>query len=145
MEKLQATLDAVLENLNQLSGILSEEQTLLCAGHINSVALQKVTDIKSATLATVQYLDKNRQEIEVRLQLQAPYEADTELFERWQAIQTLTASLHDMNKHNGMLLNQHINYTNEAIAILKPRHGQSLYGPDGQSAGLVVGGRKINL
>ncbi|MCW2481306.1 flagella synthesis protein FlgN [Candidatus Symbiopectobacterium sp. NZEC135] len=145
MEKLQATLDAVLENLSQLSGILSEEQTLLCAGHINSVALQKVTDIKSATLATVQYLDKNRQEIEVRLQLQAPYETDTVLFERWQAIQTLTARLHDMNKHNGMLLNQHISYTNEAIAILKPRHGQSLYGPDGQSAGLVIGGRKINL
>ncbi|MBG6241905.1 flagellar export chaperone FlgN [Candidatus Symbiopectobacterium sp.] len=145
MEKLRTTLDAVLDTLDQLNTILSEEQALLGAGHINSVALQKVTDTKSATLATVQYLDKNRQEIENRLQLHAPYESDAELFERWQAIQALTAHLHDMNKHNGMLLNQHISYTNEAIAILKPRHGQSLYGPDGQSSGLVVGGRKINL
>ncbi|MGL9720764.1 flagella synthesis protein FlgN [Symbiopectobacterium sp.] len=145
MEKLRTTLDAVLDTLDQLNTILSEEQTLLCAGHINSVALQKVTDTKSATLATVQYLDKNRQEIENRLQLHAPYESDAELFERCQAIQALTAHLHDMNKHNGMLLNQHISYTNEAIAILKLRHGQTLYGPDGQSSGLVVGGRKINL
>lgn len=128
-----------------MNTILSEEQTLLCAGHINSVALQKVTDTKSTTLATVQYLDKNRQEIENRLQLHAPYESDAELFERWHAIQALTARLHDMNKHNGMLLNQHISYINEAIAILKPRHGQSLYGPDGQSSGLVVGGININL
>nr|WP_252321392.1 MULTISPECIES: flagellar export chaperone FlgN [Symbiopectobacterium] len=63
MEKLRTTLDAVLDTLDQLNTILSEEQTLLGAGHINSVALQKVTDTKSATLATVQYLDKNRQEI----------------------------------------------------------------------------------
>ncbi|WP_409307250.1 flagella synthesis protein FlgN [Pectobacterium sp. B1J-3] len=145
MEKLQAILDQLLDTLQTLDKVMSEEQTLLCAGQINSIALQQVTEEKSSLLTTIQYLEKGRHDTESALKLQAPYDGYELLSAGWLSIQALTQSLHDKNQHNGMLLNQHISHTNEAIRILKPRHGQSLYGPDGQSKGLIVGGRKINM
>ncbi|WP_047710076.1 flagella synthesis protein FlgN [Pectobacterium atrosepticum] len=145
MENLQSILGQLLNNLRELDAVMSEEQTLLCAGHINSIALQQVTENKTSLLATMQHLENQRHGAESILQLQAPYDDIEPLSAYWQQVQELTRRLNDQNKHNGLLLNRHIAYTNEAINILKPRHGQGLYGPDGQSKGVTVGGRKITF
>ncbi|ACX87646.1 flagellar biosynthesis protein FlgN [Pectobacterium parmentieri] len=145
MENLQSILEQLLNNLHDLDTVMSEEQTLLCAGHINNIALQQVTENKTSLLATMQYLENRRHETESILKLQAPYDGIVQLSAYWQQVQELTRRLNDQNKHNGLLLSRHIAYTNEAIDILKPRHGQGLYGPDGQSKGMTVGGRKITF
>ncbi|GKW19715.1 flagellar synthesis protein FlgN [Pectobacterium araliae] len=145
MENLQSILEQLLNNLRELDVVMSEEQTLLCAGHINSVALQQVTEKKTSLLATMQHLEVRRHTTESTLKLQAPYDSVEKLSDYWQQVQELTRRLNDQNKHNGLLLNRHIAYTNEAINILRPRHGQGLYGPDGQSKSVIVGGRKITL
>ncbi|QHQ16057.1 flagellar biosynthesis protein FlgN [Pectobacterium parmentieri] len=145
MENLQSILEQLLNNLHDLDTVMSEEQTLLCAGHINNIALQQVTENKTSLLATMQYLENRRHETESILKLQAPYDGIVQLAAYWQQVQELTRRLNDQNKHNGLLLSRHIAYTNEAIDILKPRHGQGLYGPDGQSKGMTVGGRKITF
>ncbi|MEH2920940.1 flagella synthesis protein FlgN [Samsonia erythrinae] len=145
MDNLQSILEQLLNNLRELDVVLSEEQTLLCAGHINGIALQQVTDKKTSLLATMQHLETHRHEVEATLNLQAPYRDVEPLSAYWQQIQSLTSSLNDKNKHNGLLLNRHIAYTNEALNILKPRHGQGLYGPDGQAKSVTVGGRKITF
>ncbi|ASN86240.1 flagella synthesis protein FlgN [Pectobacterium versatile] len=145
MENLQSILDQLLSNLRELDVVMSEEQTLLCAGHINSIALQQVTEKKTSLLATMQHLEARRHETESTLKLQAPYDGIEKLSAYWQQVQELTRRLNDQNQHNGLLLSRHIAYTNEAINILKPRHGQGLYGPDGQSKGVTVGGRKITF
>lgn len=93
----------------------------------------------------MQHLETRRHDIESTLKLQAPYDGIEKLSAYWQQVQELTRRLNDQNKHNGLLLSRHIAYTNEAINILKPRHGQGLYGPDGQSKGVTVGGRKITF
>ncbi|UYA61065.1 flagellar export chaperone FlgN [Pectobacterium colocasium] len=144
MENLQSILEQLLHNLRELDAVMSDEQTLLCAGHINSIALQQVTENKTSLLATMQHLETRRHQTESTLKLQAPYDGIEKLSAYWQQIQELTRRLNDQNKHNGLLLNRHIAYTNEAINILKPRH-QGLYGPDGQSKGVTVGGRKITF
>ncbi|MBI0550048.1 flagella synthesis protein FlgN [Pectobacterium parmentieri] len=145
MENLQSILEQLLNNLHDLDTVMSEEQTLLCAGHINNIALQQVTENKTSLLATMQYLENRRHETESILKLQAPYDGIVQLSAYWQQVQELTRRLNDQNKHNGLLLSRHIAYTNEAIDILKPRHGQGLYGPDGQSKVMTVGGRKITF
>ncbi|WP_409160807.1 flagella synthesis protein FlgN [Pectobacterium sp. B2J-2] len=144
MENLQSILEQLLDNLHELDGVMSEEQTLLCAGHINSIALQQVTEKKTSLLATMKHLENRRHETESMLRLQAPYDSIEKLFAYWQQVQELTKRLNDQNRHNGLLLSRHIAYTNEAINILKPRHG-GLYGPDGQSKGVTVGGRRITF
>nr|WED69147.1 flagellar export chaperone FlgN [Pectobacterium colocasium] len=145
MENLQSILEQLLHNLRELDAVMSDEQTLLCAGHINSIALQQVTEKKTSLLATMQHLEARRHEAESALKLQAPYDGIEKLSACWQQVQELTRRLNNQNKHNGLLLSRHIAYTNEAINILKPRHGQGLYGPDGQSKGVTVGGRKITF
>ncbi|MEH0873365.1 flagellar export chaperone FlgN [Pectobacterium cacticida] len=144
MENLLSILEKLLHNLHDLDEVMTNEQTLLCAGHINSIALQQVTEKKTSLLATMQHLETRRHDIETALKLQAPYEGIEKLFSCWQQVQELTRRLSNQNTHNGLLLSRHIAYTNEAINILKPRHG-GLYGPDGQSKGITVGGRKITF
>ncbi|KHN53578.1 flagella synthesis protein FlgN [Pectobacterium fontis] len=144
MENLQSILEQLLSNLHELDAVMSEEQTLLCAGHINSIALQQVTEKKTSLLATMRHVEARRHETEFTLKLQAPYDSVETLSAYWQQVQELTKRLNNQNKHNGILLSRHIVYTNEAINILKPRHG-GLYGPDGQSKGVTVGGRKITF
>ncbi|MBN3078983.1 flagellar export chaperone FlgN, partial [Pectobacterium brasiliense] len=68
----------------------------------------------------------------------APYDVFEMLSAYWQHVQELTRRFNDQNQHNGLLLSRHFAYTNEDINILKPRHGQGLYGPDGQSNGVTV-------
>lgn len=145
MEKLQTILDKLLENLNDLEQVMSDEQIQLCAGQINSSALQQITERKSSLLTTMQYLETCRHEEESLNKLQAPYDGRETLAARWQQIQQLTQTLREKNQHNGLLLNQHISHTDKALAILKPRHGQSLYGPDGQAKGANYSGRKISI
>lgn len=50
-----------------------------------------------------------------------------------------------MNQHNGMLLNQHLTRNQGALDTLKSRHGQSLYGPDGQAQSGMITGRKLSI
>ncbi|AUH00360.1 flagellar biosynthesis protein FlgN [Prodigiosinella confusarubida] len=145
MEKLQTLLEQLYNNLLDLGTILDEEQKLLCAGRINGSALQQITEKKSSLLATMQYLEEGRHKEENRIRLQAPYDLDGELNQLWDNIQNMTQSLHNKNQHNGLLLKQHIAYTNEALDVLKPRHTQSLYGPDGYSKNKSISGRKISI
>ncbi|MCV9880395.1 flagellar export chaperone FlgN [Brenneria izbisi] len=145
MEKLQTILDQLLHNLDELQKVMSDEQTQLCAGSINSSALQKITEKKSSLLATMQYLEQCRHEEELAIHLQAPYDRIDALAERWQKVLMLTKNLRDKNQHNGLLLNQHVAHTDKALQILKPRHGQGLYGPDGQAKGTSISGRKISI
>ncbi|MEC5318469.1 flagellar export chaperone FlgN [Brenneria populi subsp. brevivirga] len=145
MEKLQTILEKLLHNLDELQQVMSDEQIQLCAGAINSDALQQVTEKKSSLLATIQYLEQCRHEEESAKGLQAPYDEISAMAERWQNVQLLTKKLRDKNQHNGLLLNQHISHIDKALQVLKPRHGQSLYGPDGQAKGASISGRKISI
>lgn len=90
MQKLQTILDKLLHNLDSLQAVMSEEQVQLCAGQINSSALQQVTEKKSSLLATMQYLEQCRHEEESLATLKAPYEGNEELAERWRQVQQLT-------------------------------------------------------
>ncbi|MCL6408634.1 flagellar biosynthesis protein FlgN, partial [Dickeya dadantii] len=110
MENLQSILDQLLSNLRELDAVLSEEQTLLCAGYINNIALQQVTERKTSLLATMQHLETRRHESESALTLQAPYDGIEPLSVYWQQVQELTRRLNNQNKHNGLLLSRHIAY-----------------------------------
>ncbi|VTR59685.1 flagella synthesis chaperone protein FlgN [Serratia fonticola] len=57
MENLAQLLDKLLDTLQALGTVQTEEHTLLCSKTLAGVALQRVTDAKSQLLATVNYLD----------------------------------------------------------------------------------------
>lgn len=145
MEKLQLTLEKKLAQLNALAEVIAEEQLLLCAGRIQGMALQDVTEKKSTMLTTLAWLDKNRINEESTLGLKAPYEEVPVLAECWQKIQAKLSPLHNMNKHNGMLLSYHIDYNNQALAILNASHSATLYGANGQTCKITPPRRKMDV
>ncbi|MFI8415788.1 flagella synthesis protein FlgN [Serratia sp. NPDC078593] len=144
MENLAQRLDMLLETLNALDIVLTEEHNLLCAGSLPGVALQRVTDNKSQLLATVNYLEQQRTEREHALGIRAPYDAIPALAARWQQVQQLSQRLREKNQHNGLLLNQHLDHNTNALSVLN-KHNKTLYGPDGQSRAGSLLGRKIGV
>ncbi|QKJ86753.1 Flagellar biosynthesis protein FlgN [Paramixta manurensis] len=143
MNNLTAVLDKMLDVLTSLNAVMDEEQQQLSVGHINSRLLQRITEDKSSLLSTLNYLDELRRQMEKQNGLQAPYHSHPVLTRSWQLIQQRTQTLRDTNTHNGLLLNQQMHFNQQALAILKPHHSQSFYGPDGQTTPDVAVSRKI--
>ncbi|CNI30280.1 flagella synthesis protein FlgN [Yersinia vastinensis] len=145
VERLQTNLDQQLELLELLKTVVAQEQQLLCSGRIQGTVLQGVTEQKSSILATLAYLDQTRLTTEKTVNMKAPYSSMVELAVRWQRMLELAESLQYSNLHNGLLLQQHIEHNAQALAVLKTRYSQSLYGPDGHSKGASLLGRKIGI
>ncbi len=121
MSNLLTTLYKMQEVLSSLSNALDKEQHQLAAGEINSNLLQRITENKGALLATLNYhLDEMRRSTEQQLGTWAPYASHSDMTRRWQNIGQMTSCLNDANIHNGLLLNQQICFTEEALTLLKP-------------------------
>lgn len=133
-------LQQMVENLQALNATLAREQQLLCAGQVDAVRLQTVTLEKENLLADLRHLDQRRRDDAA----QPPY-AEPQQAALWQTILTLTRQLHDMNQHNGDLLNRHLSHNQQALGTLKSRHGQTLYGPDGQTQSGLFNARKLRV
>ncbi|XBS68383.1 flagellar export chaperone FlgN [Acerihabitans sp. KWT182] len=144
LEKLCARMLGVLQ---QLELILVEEQRLLSAGQVNAALLHRVTENKNEQLATLQYLDDQRQNAARGQGLtESAYGQYPELQHLWQTILRLTAGLSRNNTRNGLLLNQHLKQNQEILAVLEAHQARrSLYGPDGQAQNSHILGRKFSV
>lgn len=144
MESLTLQLDKLLATLSELESTLAEEHALLCASRLPGPTLQRVTDDKSQLLATVNHLEQQRQQLENSGGLKAPYAGHDALTARWRQVQQLSQQLREKNQHNGLLLSRHIDHNAQALAVLN-KQNKNLYGPDGQSRGGSLLGRKIGV
>lgn len=133
MNNLLNSLEKMLEVLTSLHHTLDAEQEQLAAGQINSSLLQRITEDKSALLATLNFIEQMRREAEEPLGLSAPYSGQSELAPRWSAVQQYILQLRDKNLHNGLLLNQQMTWTEQALNVLRPLESQQFYGPDGRT------------
>ncbi|GBU13317.1 flagella synthesis protein FlgN [Enterobacterales bacterium] len=145
MKTFIKTMQSLVETLQALDLIIHHEQTLLCSGRVNGVALQHITEQKSSLLTTVDYLDKQRREHDVRLKQTAPYSRQPEIANMWKTVVQLSEKLSHINRHNGMLLDKQLAYNNQAMAILNASQTQKLYGPNGQTSVSGQAVRKISV
>ncbi|WP_213991010.1 flagellar export chaperone FlgN [Sodalis sp. dw_96] len=147
MNELEKLCSRMLSILQQLELILMEEQRLLSAGQVNAALLHRVTENKNEQLATLQYADGLRKQAAQSLGAgESPYGSYPELHLLWQAITQLTANLNRSNTRNGMLLNQHMQQNQQIMAVLEEHQARRrLYGPDGQSQGGHILGRKFSV
>ncbi len=145
MKTFIKTMNTLVETLQALDLIIHHEQTLLCSGRVNGVALQHITEQKSSLLTTVDYLDKQRREHDVRLKQTAPYSRQPEIAGMWKTVVQLIEKLSHINRHNGMLLDKQLAYNSQAMAILNASQTQKLYGPNGQTSVSGQSVRKISV
>jgi flagella synthesis protein FlgN len=145
MKTFIKTMNMLVETLQSLDLIINHEQTLLCSGRVNGVALQHITEQKSSLLTTVDYLDKQRREHDLRLKQTAPYSRQPEIANMWKTVVQLSQKLSHINRHNGMLLDKQLAYNSQAMAILNASQTQKLYGPNGQTSVSGQSVRKISV
>lgn len=127
MTRLSEILGQMASILDSLETVLNAEQQQLSAGQINGSALQRVTEDKSSLLATLDYLETQRQ-----TELKASIKHSAELDNQWQAIRQQIQYLNNINQHNGWLLESQREHTDHALAVLKPHQAPEFYGADGQ-------------
>ncbi|QDY41619.1 flagellar export chaperone FlgN [Candidatus Pantoea soli] len=142
MNDLLTTLDKMQDVLASLTIVMDEEQQQLSAAQVNGSLLQRITEDKTALLATLNYLDEMRRKAGQTLGVQAPYRGHSDIARRWASIQQHTQRLSMANKHNGLLLQHQISFTQDALAVLKPHQTQAFYGPDGRGLGQATLSRK---
>ncbi|RLM27331.1 hypothetical protein BIY29_02980 [Brenneria alni] len=126
-------LTRIQDSLHQLDDILIQEQQELSAARVNAAFLHRLTENKNEQLSTLSHFDKLRIQMEQTLSIYAPYDQDPELNNCWLAIQRQTRHLSQNNHRNGLLLEQHLKHTQDALGFLEKKNQPNLYGPDGQS------------
>jgi flagella synthesis protein FlgN len=145
MRNLVKTIILLTECLQNLDEVMQREQTLLCSGRVNGLALQEITEEKSSLLATVEYLDTERHQQSKSLNLAAPYANNTALSGAWNKISLLCNKLSQLNIHSGMLLQKQMAYNQQALNILRSSQTQKFYGPHGESMSSEPRSRKISI
>lgn len=137
MSRLLEVLDQMTAVLNSLKEVMDAEQQQLSAGHVNGSALQRITEDKSSLLATLDYLEQQRRELQ-----NSGTASSTDISQRWQTITQKTQHLRDINQHNGWLLEDQLSRNEQALAVLKPHQEPNLYGADGQTTTVNRGANK---
>ena len=111
---------------------MQAEQQQLNSASPDSYLLQNLAEDKQAVLSTLDYLDKQRVKADQAAGLQAPYQGNSTLHAQWQQIHLRVTELKQMNQHTELLLQQQMDLTAQALALLCPLQTKTLYGPDGQ-------------
>ena len=137
MASLSETLNKMAESLLALRAAMESEQRLLSAGSVSGSALQRVTEEKSTLLATLAWLEQQRQ--------LAWHDTEESAQVRWRALEIEIRALSELNQHNGWLLEGQIAYNQQALAVLRPHQEAGLYGKDGMTAGSGRGGIKFSV
>jgi len=147
MNELVITFAKMMDVLRQLEFSLTQEQDLLSAGQVNAALLHRVTENKNEQLATLQHLDNQRELLEKGAGAShPPYDDNPTLNEQWQTIMGITEQLKQNNYSNGLLLAQHLVLNQQMLSLLEQHQTRRrLYGPDGQSCGGQILGRKISV
>ncbi|EYD85549.1 flgN family protein [Escherichia coli 1-176-05_S3_C2] len=138
MTRLAEILDQMSAVLNELKMVMDQEQQHLSMGQINGSQLQWTTEQKSSLLATLDYLEQ------LRRQTLDTVNSD-EIAQRWQEITVKTQQLHQLNQHNGWLLEGQIERNQQALEMLKPHQEPTLYGANGQTSTSHRGSKKISI
>ncbi len=146
MKELQLVLEQQSAHLNSLSQTMAEEQCILSEGVIEANHLNRVTEKKTFLLSALDHAERKRRQLNETLKINTPYADHERLAVLWEQISQAIERIHDLNSHNRLLLDQHIELNSKAIAFLKSHHSPSLYGADGQARHhSALSGHKISV
>lgn len=134
---VSGSLLIILQNMRQvitsLHLMMQKEQQELSSARPDSYRLQSLTEDKQAALNTLSFLDVRLTEAGQQSGLTAPFTGSEELNSLWLDLCHQLSVLQQTNQHTGLLLQQQLHWTQQALAVLAPLKNQHFYGPDGQA------------
>ena len=122
MLELDSIFDNVAVMLQTLSDILESEQRIL----IENNSISHLNEIK-------QY------------NIQPPYNEDPQLMLKWQAITNTTQRLAQLNRENGIIIQNRMNMTQQSIDYLKSINNPAVYTYNGYQQSETISSKRAKV
>lgn len=128
-----------LQRLEQLSGLLTEEQRALSHSQVDGQLLSRLAGDKQALLAQLANFESQRRQAQIRLgygqDMTGAEQAAREsgCLPQWHALLASAQRIAQLNQLNGSLISHRLEHNQRMLNFLHEAAGQPLYGPNGQS------------
>ncbi|MFQ1019879.1 flagella synthesis protein FlgN [Gilliamella sp. CG13] len=144
MLELNDILSKITVMLQTLSDILqTEQQVLIENSSINQ--LNEIINKKSQLLIELKLLDEKRINTSKQLNLSSPYSENPELAEQWQSITTTTRLLANINRDNGLIIQNRMHRTQQTIDHLKSIHNPVVYTNNGYQQTETISSKRAKV
>ena len=144
MLELDSIFDNVAVMLQTLSDILESEQRILIEN--NSIShLNEIINHKSQLLIELKLLDEKRLKTGKQYNIQPPYNEDPQLMLKWQAITNTTQRLAQLNRENGIIIQNRMNMTQQSIDYLKSINNPAVYTYNGYQQSETISSKRAKV
>ncbi|MCX8640171.1 MULTISPECIES: flagella synthesis protein FlgN [unclassified Gilliamella] len=144
MLELDNILTKVTAMLHTLSDILQTEQQILTnKSSINQ--LNEIINQKSKLLIELKLLDEQRIKVSKQFEIQTPYSQVPELAKKWQKITETTKQLAQINRDNGMIIQNRLNITEQTINHLRSLNNPVVYTNHGYQQNETISSKRAKV
>lgn len=144
MLELDNIFNSITVMLQDLSAILEAEQQILIENSsINQ--LSEVINQKSQLLIELKLVDEKRLKVSQQCNMQSPYSENQEIALKWQAITDMTQRLAQINRDNGILIQNRMNVTQKSIDYLKNMNNPSVYTYNGYQQSETISSERAKV
>lgn len=144
MLELDNIFNSITVMLQDLSVILEAEQQILIENSsINQ--LSEVINQKSQLLIELKLVDEKRLKVSQQCNMQSPYSENQEIALKWQAITDMTQRLAQINRDNGILIQNRMNVTQKSIDYLKNMNNPSVYTYNGYQQSETISSERAKV
>lgn len=144
MLALENTLNNIIAMLQTLSEILQTEQQILIDNKLIN-QLTEIIDKKSQFLIQLKLQDEKRVKLSQQLNIQPPYSQYSTIADHWQAITDTTKLLANINRDNGLIIQNRINMTQQSINQLKSINNPATYTNNGYKQTEVISSKRAKV
>lgn len=144
MLELDNIFNSITVMLQDLSVILEAEQRILIENSsINE--LNEIINQKSQLLIELKLVDEKRLKVSQQYNMQSPYSENQEIALKWQAITDMTQRLAQINRDNGILIQNRMNVTQKSIDYLKNMNNPSVYTYNGYQQSETISSERAKV
>ncbi|KES17952.1 Flagellar biosynthesis/type III secretory pathway chaperone [Gilliamella apicola SCGC AB-598-I20] len=144
MLELDNIFNSITVMLQDLSVILEAEQRILIENSsINE--LNEIINQKSQLLIELKLIDEKRLKVSEQYNVQSPYSENQEIALKWQAITDTTQRLAQINRDNGILIQNRMNVTQKSIDYLKNMNNPSVYTYNGYQQSETISSERAKV
>ncbi|OCG25660.1 hypothetical protein A9G22_02250 [Gilliamella sp. App2-1] len=144
MLKLDDILKQITEMLQTLSEILQTEQHILIENSSTN-QLNEIINKKSQLLIQLKLLDEQRITLSKQLDIQPPYSENPTIAAHWLSITDTTKLLANINRDNGLIIQNRMTITQQSINYLKGINSLVVYNHNGYQQADVISSERAKV
>ncbi|MWP62177.1 flagella synthesis protein FlgN [Gilliamella sp. Pas-s25] len=144
MLELDDILNQITEMLQTLSGILQTEQQILI-DNSSTNQLNEIINKKSQLLIQLKLLDEKRVTLSKQLGIHPPYNDNPTIAAHWLSITDTTKLLANINRDNGLIIQNRMNITQQSINYLKGINSPVVYTNNGYQQADVISSKRAKV